>query len=204
MRVLMFGWEFPPHIAGGLGTACYGMTKGLAYNDVDVLFVMPSASGDEDESAVKIINASDVAIDTVSATVDEFLGKVQFVHIGTNMVPYVDPQDFTKIVEEERKRQIKGFRVQYGQKYKFSGKYGSILSREFIFLTVLNAETFDLSLALFLNDLCKVLWIDIRHHVGTDMHELNLSEELINSCAHCVDCNITGVDDLHCALVLVS
>ena len=78
MRVLMFGWEFPPHIAGGLGTACYGMTKGLAYNDVDVLFVMPSASGDEDESAVKIINASDVAIDTVSATVDEFLGKVQF------------------------------------------------------------------------------------------------------------------------------
>ena len=30
MRVLMFGWEFPPHIAGGLGTACYGMTRGLA------------------------------------------------------------------------------------------------------------------------------------------------------------------------------
>ena len=103
MRVLMFGWEFPPHIAGGLGTACYGMTKGLAYNDVDVLFVMPSASGDEDESAVKIINASDVAVDTVSATVDEFLGKVQFVHIGSNMVPYVDPQDFTTMVEEERK-----------------------------------------------------------------------------------------------------
>ena len=130
MRVLMFGWEFPPHIAGGLGTACYGMTKGLAYHDVDVLFVMPSASGDEDESAVKIINASDVAVDTVSATVDEFLGKVQFVHIGTNMVPYVDPQDFTTMVEEERKRQIKGFRVQYGQKYKFSGKYGANLMEE--------------------------------------------------------------------------
>ena len=63
MRVLMFGWEFPPHIAGGLGTACYGMTKGLAYNDVDVLFVMPSASGDEDESAVKIItHAADLYI----------------------------------------------------------------------------------------------------------------------------------------------
>ena len=130
MKVLMFGWEFPPHIAGGLGTACYGMTKGLAYNNVDVLFVMPSASGDEDQSAVKIINASDVAVDTVSATVDEFLGKVQFVHIGTNMVPYVDPQDFSKIVEEERKRQVKGFRVQYGQKYKFSGKYGTNLMEE--------------------------------------------------------------------------
>ncbi|MGN0188306.1 MAG: glycogen/starch synthase, partial [Candidatus Cryptobacteroides sp.] len=130
MRVLMFGWEFPPHIAGGLGTACYGMTKGLAENDVDVLFVMPSASGDEDQSAVKIINASDVAVDTVTASVDEFLGKVQFVHIGTNMVPYVDPQDFKTVVEEERKRQIKNFRVQYGQKYKFSGKYGANLMEE--------------------------------------------------------------------------
>ena len=86
MRVLMFGWEFPPHIAGGLGTACYGMTKGLAYNDVDVLFVMPSASGDEDESAVKIINASDVAVDTVSETVDEFLGKVQFAGISLRLL----------------------------------------------------------------------------------------------------------------------
>lgn len=130
MKVLMFGWEFPPHIAGGLGTACYGMTKGLAYNDVEVLFVMPSASGDEDQSAVKIINASDVPVDTVTETVDEFLGKVSFVHIGTNMIPYVDPQAFTEMVEEECKRQIKGFRVQYGQKYKFSGKYGTNLMEE--------------------------------------------------------------------------
>ena len=30
MRILMFGWEFPPHISGGLGTACYGMTQALA------------------------------------------------------------------------------------------------------------------------------------------------------------------------------
>ena len=59
-RVLMFGWEFPPHIAGGLGTACLGLTKGLAKQGVEVLFVMPKASGDEDQSAAKIINASDV------------------------------------------------------------------------------------------------------------------------------------------------
>ena len=130
MRVLMFGWEFPPHIAGGLGTACYGMTKGLAENDVKVLFVMPSASGDEDQSAVSIINASDVAVDTVSESVDEFLGKVKFVHVGTNMVPYVAPEDFANVVEEERKRQVKDFRITYGQKFKFSGKYGTNLMEE--------------------------------------------------------------------------
>lgn len=130
MKVLMFGWEFPPHIAGGLGTACYGMTKGLAENDVEVLFVMPSASGDEDQSAVKIINASDVAVDTISETVDEFLGKVKFIHVGSNMVPYVAPEEFESIVEEERLRQVKDFRIAYGQKYKFSGKYGTNLMEE--------------------------------------------------------------------------
>ena len=130
MRVLMFGWEFPPHIAGGLGTACYGIVKGLAYNGVETIFVMPSASGDEDGSVAKIINASDVAVDTVSETVDDFLDKVRFVHIGSNMIPYADPEEFSSIVEDERKRQVKDFRISYGQKFKFSGKYGANLLEE--------------------------------------------------------------------------
>jgi glycosyltransferase involved in cell wall biosynthesis len=41
MRVLMFGWEFPPFNSGGLGTACLGLTKGLKNNDVEVTFVLP-------------------------------------------------------------------------------------------------------------------------------------------------------------------
>ena len=72
MKVLMFGWEFPPHIAGGLGTACEGIVKGLAHNGVETLFVMPSASGDEDQSCATILNASDVAVQHVSETVEEF------------------------------------------------------------------------------------------------------------------------------------
>ena len=130
MRVLMFGWEFPPHIAGGLGTACEGIVKGLAHNGVETLFVMPHASGDEDQSATTIINASDVAVDTVSSTLDEFLGKVKFIHIDSDMVPYVGPEEFSNVVEEERRRQVKDFRIQYGQKYNFSGKYGANLMEE--------------------------------------------------------------------------
>ena len=60
MRVLMFGWEFPPHIAGGLGTACYGLTRGLARNGVEVIFVVPKAYGDEDQRFIRVVNASDV------------------------------------------------------------------------------------------------------------------------------------------------
>ncbi|MBO7545039.1 MAG: glycosyltransferase family 4 protein [Bacteroidales bacterium] len=126
----MFGWEFPPHIAGGLGTACYGIVKGLAHNGVETIFVMPSASGDEDSSVAQILNASDVAVDTVSETVDDFLDKVRFVHIGSNMIPYADPEEFSHIVEDERKRQVKDFRISYGQKFKFSGKYGANLMEE--------------------------------------------------------------------------
>ena len=75
MKVLMFGWEFPPHIAGGLGTACYGIVKGLAYNGVETIFVMPSASGDE-EKVADIVNASEVPVEmTDTMNVDEFLDK---------------------------------------------------------------------------------------------------------------------------------
>lgn len=131
MKVLMFGWEFPPHIAGGLGTACYGIVKGLAHNGVETMFVMPSASGDEDKSAAVIINASDVPVEiTDTMNVDDFLDKVQFVHIGTNMVPYLDPEEFHTLVEEDRKRQVRDFTVNYGHTYKFSGNYGSNLMEE--------------------------------------------------------------------------
>lgn len=131
MRVLMFGWEFPPHIAGGLGTACYGIVKGLANSGVSTMFVMPSASGDEDQSAAQIINASDVPVQiTDTMNVDDFLDKVQFVHIGTNMVPYLDPAEFHTLVEEDRRRQVRDFSVHYGHTYKFSGKYGSNLMEE--------------------------------------------------------------------------
>ena len=130
MTVLMFGWEFPPHIAGGLGTACEGIVKGLAHNGVKSIFVMPSASGDEDQSATTIINASDVAVEYVGGSVDDYLDKVKFVHIGSNLIPYADPEEFSSVVEEERARQLKDFRISYGQKFKFSGKYGANLLEE--------------------------------------------------------------------------
>jgi glycosyltransferase involved in cell wall biosynthesis len=41
MRIFMLGWEFPPFLAGGLGTACHGLTKGLVKQGHEVLFVLP-------------------------------------------------------------------------------------------------------------------------------------------------------------------
>jgi len=63
MRALMFGWEFPPHILGGLGTASYGLTKGMSLqDDMDILFVIPKPHGDEDQSFLKIIGACNTPV----------------------------------------------------------------------------------------------------------------------------------------------
>ena len=46
MKVLMFGWEFPPKIYGGLAVASYGITKGLSLQgDVETTFCMPKPTG---------------------------------------------------------------------------------------------------------------------------------------------------------------
>ena len=48
MKVLMFGWEFPPKIYGGLAVASYGITKGLSLQgDMETIFCMPKPSGEE-------------------------------------------------------------------------------------------------------------------------------------------------------------
>ncbi len=59
----MFGWEFPPHILGGLGTASYGLTRGMAQQeDMEILFVIPRPWGDEDQSFLRIIGANSVPV----------------------------------------------------------------------------------------------------------------------------------------------
>ena len=63
MKALMFGWEFPPHILGGLGTASYGLTRGMAQQeDLQIAFVMPKPSGDEDQSFLRIIGANSIPV----------------------------------------------------------------------------------------------------------------------------------------------
>ena len=131
MKVLMFGWEFPPHIAGGLGTACYGLTKGLAKNEVEILFVMPRASGDEDESAVRILDASDIETFANVKEIEKFWEHVNFLEIGSNLIPYLGPEEYEALVNYNIKGvRTKNHAVGFGQKYKFSGKYGVNLLEE--------------------------------------------------------------------------
>ena len=140
----MFGWEFPPHIAGGLGTACYGMTRGLARNDVEVTFVMPRASGDEDERFVRVVNASDVetVFGKVSSDAADIIEKMSFIQVDSNLVPYLSPEEYETYHDEFVKTGEKRWETSdvWSQRYTFSGKYGANIMEEVARYAIIAAQ----------------------------------------------------------------
>ena len=64
MRVFMLGWEFPPFITGGLGTACHGLTRALDARGVGVTFVMPGATAPSAAAHVDLLSPESLATKT--------------------------------------------------------------------------------------------------------------------------------------------
>jgi len=126
----MFGWEFPPHITGGLGTACFGLTKGLLKCGVEVQFVVPKAYGDESQEAVRLINASDITVMMNDPVFREYWNQISYMEIGSNLIPYVGPEDFQQMVSENLNPKIEETSRVFSEKFQFSGKYGQDLMEE--------------------------------------------------------------------------
>ena len=131
MRVLMFGWEFPPHISGGLGTASYGLTKGMAnMDDLEVIFVVPKAWGDEDQSVVRLIGANKVPVAYKQIYYKGTRHPIEKIEVSSKIVPYTDPENFWKLISTE----VSGHRlfVQTNNKgmVDFSGRYDRNLMDE--------------------------------------------------------------------------
>ncbi len=150
MKVLMFGWEFPPHISGGLGTACYGLTKGLAeYKDVDVIFVVPKAYGDEDQSSMQLIGANDVSITKRKMVFNDLQKKIDYYEIESGVVPYTDPEEYAKLTSKKYSEATQFIETDSEGKLSFSGKYGADLLHEIYKYSVVaesiaNENEFDL------------------------------------------------------------
>ena len=62
MQILMFGWEFPPRISGGLGTACFGMTRALTGLGHEIVFVMPRWDGETPPGMFEMVAASRIPL----------------------------------------------------------------------------------------------------------------------------------------------
>jgi glycogen(starch) synthase len=130
MRVLMFGWEFPPHITGGLGTACYGLTKGLAFNGVKVHFVVPKVYGGEDQSQITLHAAEGVEFSERNFSFGEFYEQMRYFEVGSNIIPYLSPEEYEILVNEDVKHDTITSEKILGRKFKFSGAYGKNLMLE--------------------------------------------------------------------------
>ena len=58
MKILMLGWELPPHNSGGLGVACYHLAKAIAAQGVSIDFVVPYAAPHDDITFMNVRHAT--------------------------------------------------------------------------------------------------------------------------------------------------
>ena len=96
VKVLMFGWELPPHNSGGLGVACQGLLRSLVDEGVEVIFVMPRTI-EADDTGAKLVFADD--------------GRVAIRYVDAHLLPYtrsadgvvVGPGGGTQLLHEARR-----------------------------------------------------------------------------------------------------
>ncbi len=93
MKVLMLGWEFPPFISGGLGTACHGLTKAMNELGMDVLFVLPKPVPSQFSSHVKLMTPRSQIPGSIQYKLGEF-ERVTFRTIDAGLSPYQTPADY--------------------------------------------------------------------------------------------------------------
>jgi glycosyltransferase involved in cell wall biosynthesis len=131
MKVLMFGWEFPPHISGGLGTACYGLTKGLtSLKNMEVLFVVPKVFGDEGPSDIQLIGANQIPVAQKEFTFKETGAKMDYLEVQSKIIPYVSEDEFWQLKNKTLPPKVRFIKTTEGLTIDFSGGYNPNLMDE--------------------------------------------------------------------------
>jgi len=99
----MLGWEFPPFISGGLGTACYGLTKALGGLGADILFVLPRGASAQKLNHVHVLSAHDGRKGgTQTYWTMKGLERVRLIPVASSLSPYQRPEPY---VSERRGEQ---------------------------------------------------------------------------------------------------
>src|ERR1700691_4875362 len=106
MRVFMLGWEFPPFISGGLGTACYGLTKAMSGLATDIMFVLPRPVSTPFSTHVRLLSprpGSPLASPSTEFRLDEF-EHVTFRTVDAQMGdPYQSAAQYGTEREQEKR-----------------------------------------------------------------------------------------------------
>lgn len=104
MRLFMLGWEFPPFISGGLGTACYGLTKAMDELGIQVTFVLPKMVDARYAGHVRLLGPG---FGSHSFQLSE-LKNVKFRAIASSLQPYSTAQAYRQRIEEALRQKRAG------------------------------------------------------------------------------------------------
>jgi len=93
----MLGWEYPPHMSGGLGTACEGLTTALAQQGVEITFVVPHLTGAERANHMRMIDAPAVDLSPEGSP-----GAVRTHRVASTLQPYQTPAGYEQLIDSHR------------------------------------------------------------------------------------------------------
>lgn len=115
MKVLMLGWEYPPHINGGLGTACLGITTALSkIKDINLVFALPKVYGDENATHMQLVEPKSKAQNAIKSAVSAKLIKIKFrnhikkVTFSEALNPYWTGKEYEKFLNKYKLRELYG------------------------------------------------------------------------------------------------
>lgn len=101
LKIFMLGWEFPPFISGGLGTACYGLTKAMSKLGLEVTFVLPKAIPvDSSSTCVKMRTPADINYSKLGEEFDSELKNIKFKTIDSALKPYATAETYRNEIED--------------------------------------------------------------------------------------------------------
>jgi glycosyltransferase involved in cell wall biosynthesis len=136
----MFGWEFPPHISGGLGTACYGMTQALAKVGAEIIFVLPRVKGEGGHDFLRLASASGTPVSQAEASRMFETGReiswenLRFFALDSPLSPYGTPGGYAETVERlwsvGREHDGERLLADHSFTYELQGGYGPDLLSE--------------------------------------------------------------------------
>jgi glycosyltransferase involved in cell wall biosynthesis len=133
MKVLMFGWEYPPYVTGGLGTACHGLTKALSdHGHVKISFVVPKVNPGDQSDYVKLLGANQVKLGILKRNYSRLLRKIKLIEVNSNLIPYKSPKEYDELIKSGKisKPQKIPIQTRFGKWLTLFGEYKGNLFQE--------------------------------------------------------------------------
>lgn len=133
MKVLMYGWEFPPHISGGLGVACHAMVTELSKKNIQVTLVLP-------QEITRVIDGNLSIVGCAAAEDAPAAFAIKRAPLTTWLSPYLNQQDYqylssnNALLDLAKLQQLDFFKhLGAVDSMRLTGKYGTHLFAEVLY-----------------------------------------------------------------------